>query len=376
MIPFFDLGKLVDSEKAEILQSIDKVISSGQYIGGLEVTSFEENFAKYLQVNNFVSVANGLDAIRLLLESYEIGPGHEVLVPAFTYYATWLGVTQAGATPVPVDVNLSTANIDYSQIEQSITSKTKAILVVHLYGQPADMEQITAIAQKHNLYVFEDCAQSHGATSSIGMTGSCSDGAAFSFYPTKNLGALGDAGGVAVNNPHISETIRSRRSYGQGKTKYDHVDTGWNSRMDPIQAAVLNVHLAKLEHWTQIRRGIATQYLSALGTDRLSATVGPSDVTQSVWHHFVIKAKDRAKLIEYFMGEGISTDVHYPYAVNELKPMKPFMDEKSIHKVFPSASLLSNQVLSLPMGPWMVQNQIDKVAKSISNIPDELLCTN
>lgn len=302
-VPFYDLGPIARDEAAELHRCLDDVINGSYFVGGPLVSKFENEFAEFIGAGEAVGVANGLDAIRLALEAYNIGPGDEVIVPAFTYYATWLGVTQTGATPVPVDCLAESGNIDPSAIARAVSSRTKAVIAVHLFGQAADLAAIKEISDAHDLVLIEDAAQSHGAMSSAGMTGTVGHAAAFSFYPTKNLGALGDAGGVTTADREIAAKIRSRRSYGQGSSKYDHVDTGWNSRLDPLQAVFLSLHLTKLPAWTQRRREIAATYVAALGANA-SAVVGPSTLSDSVWHHFVLSASNRDALQEYLASKG------------------------------------------------------------------------
>ncbi|MBK5237545.1 MAG: DegT/DnrJ/EryC1/StrS family aminotransferase [Actinomycetales bacterium] len=371
-VPFFDLGVLARSEATELHACLDEVLATGYFVGGPITARFEEEFAAFIGTAQAVGVANGLDAIRLILEAYDIGPGDEVIVPAFTYYATWLGVTQTGATPVPVDVLGDTANIDPAAIEAAITPNTRAVIAVHLFGQGADLAAIRAITDRHDLLLFEDAAQSHGAMSSAGLTGSVGHAAAFSFYPTKNLGALGDSGAVTTSDDAVAAHIRSRRSYGQGSSKYDHVDTGWNSRLDPLQAAFLSLHLRKLEGWTLRRREIAQRYLAAL-SNPAAHVVGPVDTTQSVWHHFVLKAANREKLQGFLEEQGVSSDAHYPYSVNNLAPMRALMTADSLLKKFPVSEQLANSVVSLPMGPWMTDDQVEQVTRALQNIPDGLL---
>lgn len=371
-VPFFDLGRTIKSEAKELHEALDRVIDSGYFIGGPSVERFEQEFATYVGAKHCIGVANGLDAIRLILEAYEIGPGDEVIVPAFTYYATWLAVIQTGATLVPVDVIENTANIDPALVEDAITSKTRAIIAVHLFGQGADMFPLVEIAQKHKIFIFEDAAQGHGAETTAGRVGSCSDAAAFSFYPTKNLGALGDGGAVTTNDPTIAARIISRRSYGQGKTKYEHVDTGWNSRLDPLQAEFLSIHLAKLDTWNEKRRQIAASYIEALGEDRFTSIIGPHSQRESVWHHFVLKSSDRNSLRDYFTQWGITTDIHYPYSIREVGPMNRYLSEtpSMAHHV---ATTLGEQVLSLPIGPWLADGEIELVREALSSIPSAIL---
>ena len=373
VVPFFDLGQAVRPEREALHRALDEVIDSGYFIGGALTSRFESEFAAFVGADHCVGTGNGLDAIRLILEAYDIGPGDEVIVPAFTYYATWLGVTQTGATPVPVEVLGSSANIDASDIERAITPRTKAIIAVHLYGQAADLRAVRAVADAHSLVVIEDAAQSHGAKSTAGMTGSAGDAAAFSFYPTKNLGALGDAGAVTTSDQEIARRVTSRRSYGQGASKYDHVDTGWNSRLDPLQAAFLSLHLTNLEAWTARRRSIASSYLEALGPERATGVVGPSDVSASVWHHFVLRAETRPELQAFLSERGVTTDAHYPYSVHELAPMRALMSDDSLARSFAVSEALSRQVTSLPMGPWMKDAQVAQVAAALREIPAALL---
>lgn len=372
-VPFYDLGSITRSEAQELHEALDVVLDTGYFVGGPTTEKFESEFADFIGSSDAVGVANGLDAIRLALEALGVGPGDEVIVPAFTYFATWLGVIQTGATPVPIDSLASSANMDPDEIEAAITEKTKAVLPVHLYGQAADLAAIQKVTKSHGLLLLEDAAQSHGAQSTAGMTGAVGHAAAFSFYPTKNLGALGDAGAVTTSDPVIAARVRSRRSYGQGSTKYDHIDTGWNSRLDPLQAAFLSLHLHRLTEWTAERRRIAQTYIEALGTHRAAAVVGPQDVNQSVWHHFVIKASDRNKLQGYLSNEGVSSDAHYPYAVHQLPPMKKLLNVNGRQLSFPVAERLAEEVTSLPMGPWMTAVQIDKVASVLAGTPEELL---
>ncbi len=372
VVPFFDLGQGLRPHRADLHAALDEVLESGYFIGGAVASRFEAEFAAFVGTEFCLGVGNGLDGLRLALEAFDIGPGDEVIVPAFTFYATWLAVTQTGATPVPAEVLGSSANLDPDAIERAITSRTRAIIPVHLYGQAADMQPIVAVARQHGLLVIEDAAQSHGAESTAGRVGAVGDAAAFSFYPTKNLGALGDAGAVTTSQVAVAERIRSRRSYGMGASKYDHVDTGWNSRLDPLQAAFLSVHLKNLDAWTARRREIASAYRDALG-ERATGVVGPSDVMGSVWHHFVLRATDRAALQQFLGERGVSTDIHYPYAVHQLAPMKPLIAEQARSLSFPVAEALAGQVTSLPMGPWMTDAQVEQVVSALSDVPVALL---
>ena len=370
-VPFFDLGQLVRSYSREIHACLDEVIDGGYFVGGPITGRFEAEFAASVGTDHCVGTGNGLDALRLILEAYGIGPGDEVIVPAFTFFATWLGVTQVGATPVPVDVQAWTGNIEPDLIRPALSDRTKAILPVHLYGRPADMAEIRAIADEFDLLVVEDAAQAHGARTVGGNVGSLGHAAAFSFYPTKNLGALGDAGCVTTSDEVIAERIRSRRSYGQGANKYEHVDTGWNSRLDPFQAAVLSLHLSRLDEWNERRRAIAGRYALALGNG--AGMLGTGDRESSVWHHAVLRATDRSALRTYFGQADIGTDVHYPYWIGTVAPMQKYLKAPVHERDFPSAVKLASEVTSLPIGPWMTDDQVDVVVEALELLPKRLL---
>lgn len=370
-VPFFDLGQLVRSYSREIHECLDEVIEGGYFVGGPITGRFEEEFATAVGSKHCVGTGNGLDALRLILEAYGVGPGDEVIVPAFTFFATWLGVTQTGATPVPVDVQAWTGNIEPDLIRAAVSDRTKAIVPVHLYGRPAEMAKIRAIADELNLLVVEDAAQAHGARTAGGNVGSLGHAAAFSFYPIKNLGALGDAGCVTTSDEVIAERIRSRRSYGQGANKYEHVDTGWNSRLDPFQASVLSLHLTHLAEWNERRRAIAVRYASALGDG--SGMLGTGDPESSVWHHIVLRSTDRPRLQSYFSDAGIATDVHYPYWIGTVAPMKQYLPAPVHEHEFPCAAALASEVTSLPIGPWMTDDQVDIVVAALEQLPRNLL---
>jgi dTDP-3-amino-3,4,6-trideoxy-alpha-D-glucose transaminase len=367
IVPFFDLKTQLLSYREELHQALDQTLDGGYFIGGQALENFEHNFATFVGVNNCVGVGNGLDALRIVLEYWKIGPGDEVIVPSFSFYATWLAVMQVGATPVFVDVELSSANINPDGIEEAITPKTKALIAVHLYGQPAKMTAINEIAKRHNLKVLEDSAQAHGAELGGQKAGSLGDASGFSFYPTKNLGALGDAGAITTNDEVLALFAKSRRSYGVGKTKYEHIDFGWNSRLDSLQAAFLQVHLEKLPRWTATRREIAERYFEVLGPKK-SNVVGPENVVGSVWHHFVLRTKNRASAQKVLLNHGVSTDIHYPYFANSLQPIADY--QKALGAGIsenPIGKDLAKSIISLPMGPWMDQSQIDKVCEALGS---------
>lgn len=369
-VPFFDLGAQVRGYADEVHAALDEVLRSGYFVGGQAVERFESEWAARVGTSECVGVGNGLDAIRLILEGYGIGAGDEVVVPAFTYYASWLGVMQVGATLVPVDVDLATAALIPDLVRSAITPATRAILAVHLYGIPADLRALRAIADEFGLLLIEDAAQAHGAQIDGVRVGAGGHAAAFSFYPTKNLGALGDAGAVTTSDPELARRIRSRGSYGQGASKYDHVDTGWNSRLDPIQAAILSLHLGKLDGWLARRREIAARYRDAIGARR-DSFVGPLDVEGSVWHHFALRAVDRDALRARLAEAGVATDVHYPYDITTVAPVQPYL--RAPVAAAPNSTTLGRQVVSLPMGPWMTDAQVDQVARALRDLPSDAL---
>ena len=366
-VPFFDLGAFVREQKPAIMAAVERVVDSGIYIGGQEVERFESEFAASVGAKHCVAVGNGLDAIRLLLEAHGIGAGDEVIVPGFTFYATWLAVLQAGATPIAVDVKLEDASIDPEKIQSAISSSTRAILVVHLFGISADMQAINEIAKQNSLLVFEDCAQAHHGQTNDGPVGSSSDGAAFSFYPTKNLGALGDAGAITTNDSNILQTLKSRRSYGVGSNKYEHIDTGWNTRLDPIQAAILTTLLPGLAAVTEGRKRIAGKYESII-EDQSIKMVRALRHGENVYHHFVIRAASRSDFQRIMSEQNVLTDIHYPYFFNSLEPIRSKYEEIGRAMApLPNSKRLANEVVSLPIGPWMTEEQIDQVSTSLGN---------
>ncbi len=367
--PFYDLKALTDRFRPEYIEQLEGVLDTGYFIGGTAVQSFEEAFAEYLGVEAVVGVANGLDALRLSLQSLGIGDGDEVIVPGFTFAATWLAVVQAGATAVPVDVALESAAIDPHSLLAAITPRTRAVIPVHLYGIPADLGPANAVLHDRGIDVIHDAAQAHGARyhdrTRVGSRGRC---AAFSFYPTKNLGALGDAGCVATNDHELAQVLRSLRSYGQGQSKYDHVLPGVNSRIDPVQAAFLQLHLGHLDSWNAERERIASVYLAALGDH--GRLVVQAETGQSVWHHFVLRVQDRAGFQEYLSSCGVGTDIHYPYHFNSVPALEGHRPSAVVD--LPNSTCLAESVVSLPIGPWMTPQQVDHVAHSLATTPATL----
>ncbi len=361
MIPFLDLKSPYLELKEELDAAYRRVMESGWYILGKEVEAFESEFATYCEAKHCIGVANGLDALHLIVRAYGIGTGDEVIVPSNTYIATWLAVTHAGATPVPVEPDIRTYNIDPAKIEQAITAKTKAIMVVHLYGQPADMDPIIEIAKKHNLKVIEDSAQAHGARYKGRRTGSLGDSAGFSFYPGKNLGAFGDGGAVTTNNCKLASSIKVLRNYGS-ELKYHNSVIGFNSRLDELQAALLRVKLKKLDEWNDRRKVLANTYLNELSSQVELVLPYVPDWADPVWHLFVVRNAQRDKLQKNLLDSGIGTMIHYPIPphLQEAYSMLNFKDVS-----YPIAELMHRQVLSLPIGPHLTEKQLDKVLSDV-----------
>jgi dTDP-4-amino-4,6-dideoxygalactose transaminase len=364
-IPFLDLKSLYSELKEELDAAYRRVMESGWYILGKEVEAFEAEFADYCTAKYCIGVANGLDALHLIIRAYGIGPDDEVIVPANTYIATWLAVTHAGATPIPVEPDEHTYNIDPEKIEQAITTRTKAILVVHLYGQPADMDQINALAQKHGLKVIEDCAQAHGARYKGRRAGSLGDAAGFSFYPGKNLGAIGDGGAVTTNDPELADRIRVLRNYGS-RSKYHNEVVGYNSRLDELQAALLRVKLATLDEWNDRRRRLAAQYIQLLTGHRKLILPHVPEWAEPVWHLLVIRHPLRDELQKTLSQAGIGTMIHYPVPPH-LQPAYADLGHKKGD--FPISEVIHDSILSLPMWPGMTEENVTSVCVSMLKAP-------
>lgn len=353
MIPFLDLKAPHVELREEIAEAMARVVDSGWYILGPEVEAFESEYATYCEAAHCVSVANGLDALHLALRAMDVGPGDEVIVPSNTYIATWLAVSQCGATPVPVEPVEATYNIDPALIEAAITPRTKVILPVHLYGKPADLDPILAIARKHGLRVLEDGAQAHGARYKSRRVGAHSDAVAWSFYPGKNLGALGDGGAVTTNDPAIADRLRVLRNYGS-RVKYVNEVQGWNSRLDPIQAAVLRVKLKHLDDWNARRAAIARQYLEGLSDGGL-VLPQVNEWADPVWHLFVVRHPKREALQTQLAEAGVGSLIHYPIPPHK---QAAYADAGFAADAFPLASRMAEEVLSLPMGPHLQVNDV------------------
>ena len=348
-IPFLDLKAQHKELRDEMRDAFERVLDSGWYIYGTECKQFEKEFARYCQAKYCIGVGNGLDALHFILRSYGIGNGHEVIVPSNTYIATWLSASYAGATPVPVEPCARTYNINPALIEAAITSRTKAIIVVHLYGQPADMDAINAIAKKHQLKVIEDAAQAHGARYKGRRVGTLGDAAGFSFYPGKNLGAVGDGGAVTTNDPVLAAKVRMLGNYGS-QVKYHNEIKGYNSRLDELQAAILRAKLTVLDAWNARRQAIAKQYLSQLDATALVLPHVP-EWAEPVWHLFVVRSQQRDALQKRLAAAGIGTMIHYP-----IPPHLQFAYAELGYAQgdFPIAEAIHREVLSLPIFPNLV----------------------
>ncbi|MHB1947192.1 MAG: DegT/DnrJ/EryC1/StrS family aminotransferase [Gammaproteobacteria bacterium] len=361
-ISFLDLNASHLEIKNELEDTYHRVMSSGNFILGDELDCFEKEFASYCGAKYCIGVGNGLDALKLTLDAYGIGIGDEVIVPSNTYIATWLAVTQTGAKPVPIEPDEKTYNIDPNLIEAAITKKTKGIIPVHLYGQPADMDPIMSLAERYDLKVIEDAAQAHGAYYKGVRTGSLAHAAGFSFYPGKNLGALGDGGAIVTNDDKIAAKLVKLRNYGQS-VKYHHDYLGVNSRLDELQAAFLRVKLLKLDQWNQKRRKIAAHYLKLLHGSPITLPFIPS-WADPVWHLFVIRTRQRDAIKDKLEVAGIKTMIHYP--------IPPHLQSAYLKMNLTRGSLkltenIHKEVLSLPLYPSLEDNQIKIICDALQN---------
>lgn len=361
MIAFLELGAAYRELKSEIDVAVARVLASGWYILGPEVESFEREWARYCGAKQAVGLANGLDALILALRALDIGPGDEVIVPSNTYVATWMAVSAVGARPVAVEPDLATHNIDHSRIAEAITSRTKAILPVHLYGQPVDLDPILELARARGLRVVEDAAQAHGARYKGKRVGGHGDIVCWSFYPGKNLGALGDGGAVTTNDPQLAERIRVLRNYGS-REKYVNDVQGVNSRLDPIQAAVLSVKLRYLDEWTERRRVLAAYYAERLADQELILPYVP-EWAEPAWHLYVVRSSKRDDLQRHLTKSGVGSLIHYPIPPHM---QRAFANLDIGPAALPLARLLAGEVISLPMGPHLdtfQQNEIVNVIR-------------
>jgi len=357
-IPFLDIHASYAELKDEFDAAYHRVMDSGWVLLGKETEALEAEFANYCETKHCVAVGNGLDALRLVLQAWDIGPGDEVIVPSHTFIASWLAISALGATPVPVEPNEATYNIDPERIEAAITSRTKAIMPVHLYGQPADMDPIMEVAAKHNLKVIEDNAQAQGARYKGRRTGALGNAAATSFYPGKNLGAFGDAGAVTTNDDDLADRVRMLRNYGS-KVKYQHELAGMNSRIDELQAAFLRVKLRHLDEWNTRRKDIAGMYTSNLENGKYKLPYVP-EWADPVWHLFVIRHHRRDALQKHLADHGIQTIIHYPIPPHLSGAYKACgWGEGEL----PIAGSMADEVVSLPIGPHLSPDMISFIIR-------------
>jgi len=364
-VDVFMLNRQYDSIRDEIKESMEKVMRSGGFIIGEDVGSFEEEFARYCGVKYGVGVNSGTDALFLACLACGIGKGDEVIVMPYTYIATALGISMAGARPVFVDIEEKTYNIDVSRIEKSITKKTKAILPVHLYGHPVDMDPIMEIAKRYNLKVIEDCAQAHGALYKGKKVGSFGDTSCFSFYPTKNLGAFGDAGMAITNSEETRERLLLLRDYGR-KGRYEHVLRGYNSRLDTLQAAILKVKLKHLDEWDEKRRKNAHLYTKLFKQNKLDVMCPyEADYAKHVYHLYPVRVKNRKEVMKKLTEKGIRTLIHYPIPIHLQEAYKDLGYKKGD---FPVSERCCEEILSLPMYPELTEEEIGYVVQAFKEI--------
>ncbi|MFM8395168.1 MAG: DegT/DnrJ/EryC1/StrS family aminotransferase [Acidobacteriota bacterium] len=362
-VPFLDLRQINNEHRVSLQRAFDRVLDAGWLILGQELEQFEAEFAAYCGVGYCVGVGNGLEALRLVLEAWGIGKDDEVIVPAHTFFATFLAITQLGAVPVPVEPDPTTFNIDPARVEEAITRRTRAILPVHLYGLPAPMERLGSLAERYGLKILEDCAQGHGALYHGRKVGGLGHAGAFSFYPGKNLGALGDGGAVTTNDRELAARIRALRNYGSNR-KYHHAIAGGNSRLDELQAAFLREKLRRLDDENRRRRSIAARYGEGLRQTGLILPTEPEGL-ESVWHLYVVRSGCRDQLQAGLTARGIGTLIHYPVPPHQ---QPAYQDWEFAHRLYPVAEQLSREVLSLPMGPHLTDDQIDEVINACHEV--------
>ncbi len=360
MIKFLDLEKVNNRFRGEIDTRIKQILDKGWYLQGEENEKFSKNFAAFCGTKYALGVANGLDALRLIIKAHGFGAGDEIIVPSNTYIATILAITDNGCTPVLVEPDIHTYNINPDLIEEKITSKTKAIMVVHLYGQAVQMQKIWDLAKKYNLKVFEDCAQAHGAIYQGKRVGNLSDAGAFSFYPGKNLGCLGDGGAVTTNDEEIFNKIKALANYGSDR-KYHHIYKGLNSRLDEIQAAVLDVKLPHLDADNNRRREIAKYYRENIKNPKIILPKTYDDKA-TVWHVFVVRTQNRDEFQKYLADNGIQTLIHYPTPPHKQDAYKEWNNLS-----FPISEEIHRTIISLPMSPVMTQEEVQKVVDVIND---------
>jgi dTDP-4-amino-4,6-dideoxygalactose transaminase len=365
MIPLVDVGAQLRSIRGEIDAAVGRVLDGGSFILGEEVERFEEEFAAYCAAHHAVGLDSGVSALEMGMRALGIGPGDEVIVPVNSFIASSSAVSFTGATPVFVDVDPLTYNIDPHQVEKCITPRTKAIMIVHLYGQPADIDDVSSIAENNDLFVIEDAAQAHGARYRGRPVGSFGHVAAFSFYPAKNLGAFGDAGAVVTNDAEVADAVRLMRNYGQSE-KHRHEHLGWNRRLDTIQAAVLRVKLRHLDRWNARRQDLAGLYDHLLEGQRVT-TPSTKPHRDHVYHLYVIQVEDRDALRAFLRERGIDTGIHYPVPIH-LQPAYAHLGCEA--GTFPVAEAGAGRILSLPMFPELSDEQVEHIADGIEAFLD------
>jgi dTDP-4-amino-4,6-dideoxygalactose transaminase len=359
-VPILDLASAYQELRSEIDAAVQRVVASGWYIGGAEVDAFERSFAAYCDVGHCVGVANGLDALHLALRAMDVGPGDEVILASNSYIATLLAVSAVGAKPVMVEPDPRTYNLDPSAIEAAITPRTRVVLPTHLYGQPADIDPIVEVVRRHGLKLLEDAAQAHGASYRGRRLGGHGDVVAWSFYPTKNLGAMGDAGAITTNDAEIARRVKVLANYGS-VTRYVNEVKGMNSRLDPIQAAILDVKLKNLDAWNGRRRAIASFYQSALADSGLVLPYVPN-WSEPAWHLYVVQTEERERLQKHLAAAGVQTQIHYPIPPHL---QQAYEDMGCSRGDFPIAERSADRVLSIPIGPHMSLDQAEIVAAAI-----------
>jgi dTDP-4-amino-4,6-dideoxygalactose transaminase len=359
MINFLDLYKINERFRKEIDNAIIRVLNSGRYLLGKENESFCKQFAKYCGTKHSIGVANGMDALNLIIKGYGFGNGDEIIVPANTYIASILAISENGCTPVLIEPDIATYNIDPDLIEKNISSQTKAIMVVHLYGRVVQMEKIQQVAKKYNLKIIEDAAQAHGAMYNGKMAGNLGDAAGFSFYPGKNLGCLGDGGAITTNDDELAERIKALRNYGS-LVKYHNLYRGINSRLDEIQAAILNVKLQHLDDDNQRRHEVAEYYLENIKNALIILPKAYQKRGHS-WHLFVLRVQNREKFQNYLTKNGVQTMIHYP-----VPPHKQAAYAEWNHLCFPITEKIHNEVISIPISPVMTRSEAEKVVELIN----------
>lgn len=365
MIPLLDLSSLHRELREELDAAWSRVLDRGSFVLGAECTQFEHEFAAYCEVAEAVGVGNGLDALRLSLAALGVGPGDEVIVPGHTFIATWLAVDAVGATPVAVDVLPDAPQLDPAAVLAAVTPRTAAIVAVHLYGSPAPMRQLRDLADRHGLALVEDAAQAHGARLEGRRAGGLGDIAAFSFYPGKNLGALGDGGAVTTSDPALAARVRSLRNYGS-RRKYEHVERGLNSRLDELQAALLRVKLRHLDEGNAQRRSLSARYRSGLAARPDIVPVAHVHGAEPVDHLFVVRTADRDRLAKELLAAGVETGVHYPTPPH----LSPAYAASHGDAALPVSERWASQVLSLPIGPTMTVEQVAMVLDAIAGVPE------